>query len=311
MTAETLVSSGSISYCIFARGWSFGSGPRLPQSAGCCQTRARFFSPSQMKRGTPEHPKVFRLAKLLNIPHYGAVGILELLWHFTARYAPQGDVGKHPDQFIAKALCWEKPTGRKGISPSFVLINALVEAKWLDSDPRVTCQWTPSDHQVTCQCTFNRLIVHHWCDHADEAVMKFLSRHSLDFVSTVSRLPLPLPLPLPEPEPEPENSGEKVVEDGNGKFDEFVVSLNSTDGVQKTKATSASRKKAYLARMKDPFFRDHWREAMAKVGQSDFCKGQNERGWKADIDWFLRPDTCARIMEGKYDNRVQAPKFKL
>ncbi len=163
-----------------------------------------------MKRGTPEHPKVFRLAKLLNIPHYAAVGVLELLWHFTARYAPRGDIGKHPDIFIAKALDWNRPTGRKGISPHFFLINALVEAGWLDSDhqvpcqctpsvPQVTCQWTPSDCQVTCQCVFSRLIVHDWFDHADEAVRKFLSRHSLDFVSTQSRLPLPLPVPEPEP----------------------------------------------------------------------------------------------------------------
>jgi hypothetical protein len=47
-----------------------------------------------MKRGTPEHPKTAHLMAALSIPRPYAVGILELLWHFTARYAPRGDVGR-------------------------------------------------------------------------------------------------------------------------------------------------------------------------------------------------------------------------
>lgn len=132
-----------------------------------------------MKRGTPDHPKVAYLASLLNVPTYSAVGILELLWHFTARYAPQGDIGKHPDSVIAKAVYWQRPTGERGVRPECKLSGALVTAKWLDT------------------CQVHRLIVHDWCDHADEAVRKFLSRHGLDFVRTHSSLPLPLPLPLP------------------------------------------------------------------------------------------------------------------
>ena len=30
---------------------------------------------------------------------------------------------------------------------------------------------------------------------------------------------------------------------------------------------------------------------------------QNDRGWRADIDWYIKPDTIAKVMEGKYDNR--------
>ena len=38
-----------------------------------------------------------------------------------------------------------------------------------------------------------------------------------------------------------------------------------------------------------------------EAAASPFCLGAGSRGWKADIDWFLRPDTVTRIMEGKYD----------
>ena len=46
-----------------------------------------------MKRGAPAHPKLAKLAKLLGIRKREAVGIVELLHHFTDEYAWRGDVG--------------------------------------------------------------------------------------------------------------------------------------------------------------------------------------------------------------------------
>jgi hypothetical protein len=43
------------------------------------------------------------------------------------------------------------------------------------------------------------------------------------------------------------------------------------------------------------------------VGASTFCNGQNERGWVADYDWFVRPGTIVKILEGKYTDRVRGP----
>lgn len=45
--------------------------------------------------------------------------------------------------------------------------------------------------------------------------------------------------------------------------------------------------------------------AFRKAEASDFMKGQNDRGWKADLDWFMANDTnIVKVLEGKYDNRV-------
>ncbi len=101
-----------------------------------------------MKRGTPEHPKVAKLAKALSIPSYGAVGLLELLWHFTARYAIQGDIGKWSDQEITIACQWS------GEANEF--IQALISCQWIDED---------AEH---------RLLVHDWEDHRDDSVRKTL-----------------------------------------------------------------------------------------------------------------------------------------
>lgn len=71
---------------------------------------------------------------------------------------------------------------------------------------------------------------------------------------------------------------------------------------------SEKRKSAISARLREDFFKDNWKGAMDKVVASDFCLGKNDRGWKADLDWFLRPDTVAKIMEGKYDNAPFQPQ---
>lgn len=44
-------------------------------------------------------------------------------------------------------------------------------------------------------------------------------------------------------------------------------------------------------------------EAIAKVGASSFCRGANDRGWKADLDFILQAKSFPKILEGHYDDR--------
>lgn len=109
-----------------------------------------------MKRGTPRNPKVTQLAGELGIGRATAVGILELLWHFTAEFAHAGDVGRWDDASIALALCWD--------GDSTKLIQALVKCGWLD------------------ECPCHRLRVHDWNDHADQTVRRVLSKRGQGFI---------------------------------------------------------------------------------------------------------------------------------
>jgi len=68
-----------------------------------------------------------------------------------------------------------------------------------------------------------------------------------------------------------------------------------------------NRKKTLRTRMKEKHFKDNWRAALDKVRDSGFCNGKNDRLWKANVEWFLKPDTVAKIMEGKYDFEYQQP----
>lgn len=103
-----------------------------------------------MKRGAPRHPKMKELARLLKIEVHAAVGILEMLWHFTGEFAPCGDIGRIKDPAIAEGVSWRKDPD--------TLIRAMVGSGWLDRSET------------------HRLIVHDWDQHADESVKKKLTR---------------------------------------------------------------------------------------------------------------------------------------
>ena len=139
-----------------------------------------------MKRGTPEHPKTYNLAKRLRISHRDAIGLLELLFHFCSQFTPRGNIGKYGDDRIAAALEWSR-------RPSD-LIRGLIDTGWVDEHP------------------LYRLVTHDWAFHIDRATAQRLSRNG-ENVITVNQSDSekvcpqsetqtsPHPPPLPEPVP--------------------------------------------------------------------------------------------------------------
>lgn len=103
-----------------------------------------------MKRGAPDHPKMRRLARRLGLPHMAAVGCMEMLWHWAARYAQDGAIGRYDDDDIADALYWSEPAER--------LITALVESGFVDRDEQ------------------HRLVLHGWSEHCEDSVHATLAR---------------------------------------------------------------------------------------------------------------------------------------
>lgn len=43
------------------------------------------------------------------------------------------------------------------------------------------------------------------------------------------------------------------------------------------------------------------------AGQSDFLNGKNDKAWKADFEWILRPENFLKVLEGKYINKKPDP----
>ncbi len=90
------------------------------------------------------------------------------------------------------------------------------------------------------------------------------------------------------------------------KSSDFQTAWNALGGAFKKIAKwTEKRQAAWKQRMADAFFAQNWKAAIAKLPMSAFLRGENNNGWIADVDFFLRPDSVAKIIEGKYDGSTQ------
>jgi hypothetical protein len=43
-------------------------------------------------------------------------------------------------------------------------------------------------------------------------------------------------------------------------------------------------------------------QAIEKIRQSAFLRGQNAKGWVITFEWFVRPNNFPKVLEGNYDD---------
>ncbi len=114
-----------------------------------------------MKRTAMFHRKLGKLTARLGSKCM-AVGVLESLWHLTAREFPQGNVGKISDEDICVEIGYPGDPKK--------LIDDLCETGWLDRCPKY------------------RLLVHGWEEHCDQSVTRQLTRSKLPFLVVTSHV---------------------------------------------------------------------------------------------------------------------------
>lgn len=90
---------------------------------------------------------------------------------------------------------------------------------------------------------------------------------------------------------------------------EVAAFWNSCRELASVRSLTTNRKKALHARLAEPFFAENWKAAIHKLLESPFLTGTNDRGWRADFDWFMKPDSVPRIMEGKYDHKAPVKTY--
>jgi uncharacterized protein YdaU (DUF1376 family) len=64
---------------------------------------------------------------------------------------------------------------------------------------------------------------------------------------------------------------------------------------------TAQRDRQLRARLRDSTLED-WQRAMSALERSAFCRGENDRGWRADFDFLLQPKSFTKLLEGAYDH---------
>ena len=92
-------------------------------------------------------------------------------------------------------------------------------------------------------------------------------------------------------------------------IDRFLDTWKESEFPQIRKLTN-KRRAALVQRIQD-YGIDDCVKAVKIANETPFMTGKNDRGWKADIEFFLRPDSIAKILEGKYGTpqkqKPQAP----
>lgn len=97
--------------------------------------------------------------------------------------------------------------------------------------------------------------------------------------------------PVAEPEVDPPLTPDEVLEAWNIRAAELDL--------PKAKMTDA-RRKVLRVRIRQ-CTTDDFTEAIAALGRSAFLRGENDRGWRADFDFFLQSKNFTKLIEGGYD----------
>ncbi|MBR3584819.1 MAG: hypothetical protein IKO00_02235 [Oscillospiraceae bacterium] len=77
---------------------------------------------------------------------------------------------------------------------------------------------------------------------------------------------------------------------------------NSLGLQQLTKITPGSSRGKMLRARIHSYGTEAVLEAIEKIRQSTFLKGQNSKGWVITFEWFVRPNNFPKVLEGNYDN---------
>ena len=83
------------------------------------------------------------------------------------------------------------------------------------------------------------------------------------------------------------------------EIDNFREAWNKLpEPIPKILRMGKARQRSVKARLNDKWWKEHYAEAINLIPSRPFLMG--DKGWVANVDWFLRPESAAKILEGQY-----------
>ncbi len=106
----------------------------------------------------------------------------------------------------------------------------------------------------------------------------------------------PLDMPPPQSKSETKNEIKNEIEKIHSESTSvdsaaFAAFWNSTKTLPLIKGMTPERRRKLTLRMRLAEFRDSWKEAVEALAQDPWYLGENDRKWRATVDWFLKNDT--------------------
>lgn len=108
--------------------------------------------------------------------------------------------------------------------------------------------------------------------------------------------------PLPD-EPSPkqkQNYGEAL--DAFNSYNDLAQRI----GLPLARSLTPQRRKNLMARLREHGGHEAWRIAMANIERSAFLRGNNPKGWTANLDFVLQASSFAKLVDGVYGNGAHA-----
>jgi hypothetical protein len=115
--------------------------------------------------------------------------------------------------------------------------------------------------------------------------------------------PIPNPIPVPEETYAAEAADRETlpaVIETEKRGPANIVAAGYIAAIGGRVTVTDKRRAAITARWKDRFWRENWQEALEVASSSPFLRGNNGTGWKITFDWFIKPDSVTKILEGNY-----------
>lgn len=101
--------------------------------------------------------------------------------------------------------------------------------------------------------------------------------------------------------PPSEDPVAKTVREAHRLYNETAKQL----GLPVARVLNKSRERSLALRIKEAGGLDGFRDALANLGKSSFLQGQNDRGWRADLEFVCQAKSFAKLMDGAYNDRDQ------
>lgn len=83
-------------------------------------------------------------------------------------------------------------------------------------------------------------------------------------------------------------------------FEESWNEIAARCGLPRIIKSNPRRRKAFADRKREYPEIEHWRNAFRCLERTDWLHGKNDRGWRADPDFFLQPKSFTKLVEGSY-----------
>ncbi len=73
-------------------------------------------------------------------------------------------------------------------------------------------------------------------------------------------------------------------------------------GFPAVRKMTSQRKRCLAARRREFPRIEDWQRAFSALERSQFCRGENDRGWRADFDFLCQSKSLTKLIEGAYDH---------